>query len=95
MAVIDAEENDDNKTLVYVKGREKHEWLADIPDSDDLTIETLDADYEDIYSSYNLDVTNTVRCGKHIKNCALHNVFEIYNWLCHARKNISSLKNEI
>jgi len=64
MAVIDAEENDDNKILVYVKGHEKHEWLADIPDSDDLTIETLDADYEDIYSSHNLDVTNTVRCGK-------------------------------
>ena len=32
------------------------------PDSDNLTIETLDADYEDIESLHNLDVTNTMRC---------------------------------
>jgi len=50
MAVIDAEENDDNKAL-YIKGRE---WQADILDSDDLTIETLNADYEDIDSLHNL-----------------------------------------
>jgi len=41
------------------------------------TIETLD---ENINSLHNLDVTNTVRCGKHVKNCALQNVFKIYNW---------------
>jgi len=29
--------------------------------SDDLTIEILDADYEDIDSLRNLDITNTVR----------------------------------
>ena len=30
MAVIDAEENDDNKALIYVNGHEKREWLANI-----------------------------------------------------------------
>jgi len=69
IAVIDAEENDDNKILVYVQGHEKREWLTGILDSDDSIIETLVADYEDIDSLYNLDVTNTVRCGKHVKNC--------------------------
>ncbi|KYN24340.1 hypothetical protein ALC57_04059, partial [Trachymyrmex cornetzi] len=54
-------ENDDNKALVYVKGREKREWLADVLDNDNLTIETLDADYKDIDSLHNLDVTNTMR----------------------------------
>ncbi|KYN13991.1 hypothetical protein ALC57_13821 [Trachymyrmex cornetzi] len=83
MAVIGAEECDDNKALIYVIGREKREWLADILDSDNLIIETSDADYKDIDSLHNLDVTNTVRCGKHIKNCALQNVFKnvfIHNW---------------
>jgi len=42
--------------------------------------EILDADYENINSLRNLDITDTVRCGKHNKNCALQNVFEIYNW---------------
>ena len=40
-AVIGAEENDDNKAVVYVKGRKKYEWLADILDSDDSAIKTL------------------------------------------------------
>ena len=44
--VIGAEDNENNKTVAYVKGHEKHEWLADILDIDDLTIEILDADYE-------------------------------------------------
>jgi len=61
-------ENDDNKALVYVKG---HEWLAGIIDSNDSTIETLDADYKDIDFLHNLDVTNTVWYGKHDKNCSL------------------------
>ncbi|KYN29918.1 hypothetical protein ALC57_00626 [Trachymyrmex cornetzi] len=86
MAVIGVEENDDNKALIYVKGREKREWLADVLDNDNLTIETLDADYKDIDSLHNLDVTNTMRCGKHIKNCALQNVFKIHNWWSQRQK---------
>ena len=52
--------------------------LTDVLNSDDLTIEILNADYEDIDSLHNLDITNTVRCGKHVKYCALQNVFKIY-----------------
>jgi len=36
---------------------------------DDTIIETLDADYKDIESLNNLDVINTMRCGKHVTNC--------------------------
>jgi len=54
--------------------------LTDILDSDNLTIETLDADYEDKDSLQNLNVTNTMQCVKHVKNCVLQNVFKIYNW---------------
>ena len=39
--------------------------------SDDSTIETLDVDQEDIDSLHNLDIINTIRYGKHVKNCAL------------------------
>ncbi|KYN10777.1 hypothetical protein ALC57_17085, partial [Trachymyrmex cornetzi] len=88
MAVIGVEENDDNKAVIYVKGREKREWLADVLNNDNLTIETLDADYKDIDSLHNLDVTNTMRCGKHIKNCALQNVFKIHNWWSQRQKKM-------
>ena len=84
MDIIGAEENDDNKILIYVKGYQKCEWLVDILDSDDMTIETFDVDYKNIKSSNNLDIIsryyNTMRCRKHAKNCALRNVLKIYNW---------------
>ena len=68
MVIIGAEKG--NKALVYIK----REWLMDISDSDNLIIETLDA--EDIDSlNNNLDVTNIMRYVKHIKNCTLQNVF--------------------
>jgi len=77
-AIIDAEENDDdNKSLIYVNGHEKCQWPNGILDSDNLTIETHDA--EDIDSSRNLNITNTMRCGNHVKNCALQNILKIYN----------------
>jgi len=53
----------------HIKKFERHEYLADIFNSDDLTIEILNADYENIGSLRNLDITNTVRCGKYVKNC--------------------------
>ena len=59
MAVIDAEENDNNNTLV--KGYEKREWLADILDN--LIIETLNADYEDIDSLHNVIYMLLIRCA--------------------------------
>ncbi|KYN17755.1 hypothetical protein ALC57_09944 [Trachymyrmex cornetzi] len=71
---------EEDEANVYVKGHEKRGWLADILDSDDIIVETLDAHYEDVESLRNLDDCNTIRCGKHAKNCALQNVFKIFNW---------------
>ena len=79
ISIIDAEEDEDNMALVYIKGYENGKWLVDIFDSDDLTIEPLNTDYEDI-DSLNLDVINTKWCVKHVKNYALQNEFKIYNW---------------
>jgi len=45
----------------------------------DIIIEILDADYEDIESLNNLNVINTMRCNKHVKNCALQNILKIFN----------------
>ncbi|KAL6433616.1 hypothetical protein ACFW04_006599 [Cataglyphis niger] len=63
---------EEDSSIVYVKGREKREWVTDILGDDaknDVIIETLDTDYEDITSLNKLDVTNTMRCEKHLKNC--------------------------
>jgi len=60
---------------------------------DDIIIETLDADYEDIESLNNLDVINIMRCNKHVKNCALQNVFTIFNSWSQRQKEI--FKNKI
>jgi hypothetical protein len=88
-AVFDTEE-DDFEAIVYVKGCQKREWLTDMLEDarDAAIIETLDADYEDIESLNNLDVTNTMRCGKHVKNCALQNVFKIFNWWSQRQKDL-------
>jgi len=94
MAVINVEENDDNKVFVHVKGFKKREQLDDILNSD-LTIEILDTDYEYIDSLRNLDITNTVRCGRHIKNCAFQNVFKIQLVVAIAERKTSSLKNKV
>jgi len=88
MAIIGVERNDDNKALEW---RMWKTWLAGLLDSDDSTIETdyedIDTNNEDIDSLHNLDVTNTVRWGKHVKNRALQNVFKIYNqWSQHQKK---------
>jgi len=75
-------DTDDDDALVYVKGYQKREWLKDMLESDardDVIIKILGADYEDIKSLNNLDVINTMRCDKHVKNCALLNVFKIFN----------------
>ncbi|KYQ52414.1 hypothetical protein ALC60_08472 [Trachymyrmex zeteki] len=37
---------------------------------------------------FNFCVTNTMRCGKHVKNCALQNVFKIYNWSLQRQKEL-------
>jgi len=82
---------EDDNVLVYVKRYQKREWLKDMLESDaryDIIIETLDADYEDVEALNNLDVINTMRCNKHVKNCALQNVFKIFDWWSQRQKEI-------
>ncbi|KYN10237.1 hypothetical protein ALC57_17635 [Trachymyrmex cornetzi] len=71
---------EEDEAVVYFKGHEKRGWLANMHDTDDIIVETLDAHYKDVESLRNLDDCNTIRCGKHAKNCALENVFKIFNW---------------
>ena len=82
-AVADAiGEEDDASHIVFVKGLQKRDWLAEFLDENtraDVIIETLDLDYEDIKSLNKLNVVNTLRCGRHTKHCALQNVFKIFN----------------
>ncbi|KAL6256726.1 hypothetical protein P5V15_011654 [Pogonomyrmex californicus] len=74
-------DDDDSDAVVYVKGHEKRQWLWNLLlDDERVYIETLDADYEDIDSLNNLDADNTMRCGYHYTNCALQNVFKLFNW---------------
>ena len=82
-AAIDVGVSDEEESsLIYVKGHEKRKWLADILDdaANDFIIETLDEHYEDVPTLKALDTTNSLRCNKHLKNCALQNVFKLYNW---------------
>jgi len=70
-AVIDTDDNNNN--LVYVKGHEKRKWLRDLLQDDareDVYIENIDEHYEDIESLNKLDVIHTLRCQKHVTNCA-------------------------
>jgi len=69
--------------LVYVKGHEKREWLRNLLQDDareDVYIENIDEHYEDVESLNKLDITHTLRCQKHVTNCALQNVFKLFNW---------------
>ncbi|KYQ55979.1 hypothetical protein ALC60_05093 [Trachymyrmex zeteki] len=72
----------ESEAIVYVKGSEKREWLSDILNNDDVVIETIDTHYEDIEPLKNLDATNTFRCGRHSKHCALENVLKLFKrWI--------------
>jgi len=76
-------DNDDDDIFVYIKGREKWEWLRDLLLDEarkDVYVENIEAHYEDIEFLNKLNVTHTFRCHEHVKNCALQNVFKIYNW---------------
>ena len=54
-------------------------WSLDILNNDDVIVETIGVDYDDIESFENLDATNTFRCGRHVKCCALENVLKLFN----------------
>ncbi|KYM94590.1 hypothetical protein ALC62_14780 [Cyphomyrmex costatus] len=78
--ITSAVREEEEDAVVYVKGREKRTWLRDLLLDERVHIETLDAVYEDIKSLADIDVIDTMRCGHHANNCALQNVFKIYNW---------------
>ncbi|EFN73409.1 Interstitial collagenase [Camponotus floridanus] len=80
---------------IYVKGREKKKWLTDIAgevtEQRDLTIETIDADYEDIGLLRTLASTLVYRCGYHAKNCVLENVCKLHNWWLERRDQLCDM----
>jgi len=72
----------DDDIVVYIKGHEKRKWLRDLLLDEArrvVYVENIEAHYKDIESLNKLNVTHTYRCQKHVKNCALQNVFKIYN----------------
>ena len=68
--------------------KNEREWLADMPNSDNVIVETLGAYYKDIESLRNLDDCNTIRCRRHAKYCALQNIFRIFNWWSQHQKEL-------
>ncbi|KAL6258247.1 hypothetical protein P5V15_010177 [Pogonomyrmex californicus] len=77
------DDDDDDDAVIYVKGHEKRKWLRNLLLDDERErayIETLDADYEDIDSLNNLNADNSIQCGYYYTNCALQNVFKLFNW---------------
>lgn len=78
--ILDAIGGGGNTTYLYVKGCEKRLWLMDILNDSRIRIKTIDADYEDIPSLQKLHGQDTFHCSMHYKNCALKNVFKLYNW---------------
>jgi len=47
---------------------------------DDVYVENIETHYENIESQNKLEITHTLRCQKHVTNCALQNVFRLFNW---------------
>jgi len=81
MDTTTTDDDNDDDIVVYVKKHKKREWLRDLLlDEARQDVENIEAHYEDIESLNKLDVTHTLRCQKHVTNCALQNVFKIYNW---------------
>jgi len=74
-----------DEIVVYVKGHEKRygcgicSWIKRDGKSKLKTSRHIKSNYEDIKSLNKLD-THTLRCQKHVKNCALQNIFKLFNW---------------
>lgn len=87
--------NADTTTTIYVKGHEKKKWLVDIAgevaEQRDITIETIDADYEDIGPLRMLATSHAYRCAYHTKNCALENVCKLHNWWLERRSQLHDM----
>lgn len=95
-AIFDGTESDPSSCkIVYVKGLQKKEWLRDILGrdaiEDSLSIETLDADFDNVDRLETLDAAGTFRCSRHSKNCAMENVNKMYNWWVARQQEMSNL----
>jgi len=69
--------------LRHEKRQEKQKWLRDLLLNEarqEVYVEGIEAHYEYIESLNKLNVTHILRCQKHVKNCALQNVFKLFNW---------------
>lgn len=72
---------DISRTVLYVKGLQKRQWLRDLLDDATMThVDNIESDYDNIPPLYELSVTDTLRCDKHFTNCAMQNVFKLFNW---------------
>jgi len=73
----------DDKIVVYVKIHKKQEWLRDLLLNEARGGESMlniSRHITKTESLNKLDVTHTLRCQKHVKKCALQNVFKLFNW---------------
>lgn len=80
---------------VYVKGLQKTKWLREILgdalENVDLSIETMDAEFDDIDRLEDLDATGAFRCDRHSRNCAMENVCKMRNWWIERERKLSDL----
>lgn len=91
------ESSPDSAIRIYVKGHEKKKWLIEIlgnvADDRDVavSVETIDADYEDINRLETLNASRAFRCGYHAKNCALENACKLHDWWFERRDHLRNM----
>lgn len=83
--VVRALSCDEEFVHMYMKGAEKVTWLRTLIGSPlqkdvGVIVESLDVEYEDIARLEILDATNTFRCERHTRNCALENALKLQRW---------------
>jgi len=72
-----------DKIVVYVKRHENREWNLLLDEArQEVYVENKKA-RKHLESLNKLDITYTLCYQKHIKNCALQNVFKLFNWHYH------------
>ncbi|KAL6420805.1 hypothetical protein ACFW04_013776 [Cataglyphis niger] len=91
------ESNFNSTARIYVKGHEKKKWLIEIlgnvAEDQDVTIETIDVDYEDIERLKLLDASQTFRCEYHANNCAMKNVCKLHDWWSERYDRLNNMYN--
>jgi hypothetical protein len=82
---------------IYVKGLEKKRWLEEILGDAlrdvDVTILTIDAEYDDIDRLEFLRADRAFHCGRHQRCCALENVLKLRDWWIERRECLSNIES--